>query len=89
MKLIKLKLQGPFQGLGRGPSNVFTWSYVLVKFAKVRYFNHNHFSLLSLPTVSSHPNFPSVTLPIISGGIGVAAGMLNVDNGKLSWGYIY
>ena len=27
---------GPFQGLGRGYSNVFTWSYVFVKFAEVR-----------------------------------------------------
>jgi hypothetical protein len=50
MKLMKLKFQGPFQGPERGPSNLFTWSYVFVKFAKVKYFNHNRFSLLSLST---------------------------------------
>jgi hypothetical protein len=66
MKLIKLKLQSPFQGPGRGPSNVFTWSYIFVTFEKAKYCNHNRFSLLSLPTV---------TLPIISGGVGVAAGI--------------
>jgi hypothetical protein len=54
MKLIKLKLWGPFQGPGRGPSNVFTWSYIFVKFAKLKCFNHNRFSLLSLSTPTSH-----------------------------------
>jgi len=53
MKLINLKLQGPFQGPWRGPGNVFTWSNIFVKFAKVNYFNHNRFSLLSLSTLTS------------------------------------
>jgi hypothetical protein len=69
MKLIKLKLQSLFQGPERGPSNVFTWSYIFVKFAKVKYCNHNQFSLLSLSTV---------TLPIISGGVGVTAGIFAI-----------
>lgn len=41
VKLMKVQrqglLQGPFQGPWRSPSNVFTWSYISVKFIKVRY----------------------------------------------------
>ena len=45
MKLIKPKLQDPhlhgrFQCPGMVPTNVFTWSYVFEKFAKVEYGNH-------------------------------------------------
>ena len=53
MKLINLKLQGPFQIPGRGPGNVFTWSNIFVKFVKVKYFNHSRFSPLSLSTLTS------------------------------------
>jgi hypothetical protein len=60
VKLMKLKLQGPFQGTGRGPRHVFIWSYVFVKFAKVKYFNHNQFNLLSLSNLTSPlSHFPS------------------------------
>ena len=34
VKLMKLKFQGPFPGLGRGPSNEFTWSYILKSLQK-------------------------------------------------------
>jgi hypothetical protein len=74
MKVMKLKLLSPFQGPGRGPSNAFKWFYIFVKFTKVKYFSQSRFSLLSLSTL----DLPSVTLSIVSGGIGVAAGMFAV-----------
>lgn len=45
-ELMQIKLQGP----RRGPSNVFTWSYVFVKFAKVGYFNC-HYLTLPFPSI--------------------------------------
>lgn len=61
VNLIQLKLQrlhvcppSPPQG----PGCVFRQSYGLIKFAKVRHFNHNQLRLLSLSIPSSLPNFP-------------------------------
>ena len=48
VKLMKLKLQGPIQGPERGLSNVFAWSYVFVKFAKARYFNHSRLTIIEI-----------------------------------------
>jgi len=53
VKLMKLKSQG--HSLARAPSNVFMRSCVFVKFAKVRYFNHNRLRPLSLSTPSHLP----------------------------------
>lgn len=55
VKLIKLKLTGPsfansLPKLGKGPTNLFTWSYVFIKFASVRCFSHNRLRPLSLST---------------------------------------
>lgn len=49
-----------------------------VKFAKVRYFNHNWLKPLSLPS-----DLPSVTLPLASGGIEDQA------EEKLGWSYTW
>ena len=48
MKPMKLKLQGPLRGPGRGPSSVFTWSYIFKKFAEVTYFNHNRSTIIDV-----------------------------------------
>ena len=38
----------PFQGPGKGPSNVFIWSYIFEKIAKIRYFNHNLLNIIEV-----------------------------------------
>lgn len=48
LKLMKLTLQGPFQGPGNGLSNVFIWSYFFIKFAKARYFYHSRLSIIEI-----------------------------------------
>lgn len=48
---MKHKQQGPLQDPGRGASNVFTWSCIRTKFAKVRNFNHDCLRLPSLSTL--------------------------------------
>jgi len=48
VELMKLKLQGPFQGPGKGLSSVFTWSYVFTKFAKARYFYYRRLNIIEI-----------------------------------------
>ena len=39
---------GPFQHPGMGSRNVFTWSYIFQKFAKVGYDNHNQVRIIEV-----------------------------------------
>ena len=57
VKLQGLSLAQPPPDL-KSPSNVFIWSNVFIKFAKVRYFNYSQLRLLSLFTLTSISHFP-------------------------------
>jgi hypothetical protein len=55
-----LILMDPLQGPGRGPSVVFTLSYVFEKFAKVRYFTYNQLSIIEVCQEDINRNITSM-----------------------------
>ena len=85
MELTKLKLRTllltctHFKATRGDSRNVFSWSYVFVKCAKVRYFNHNCKDHCLFPL-----RRPSDTYPSIYGSIAVATDILR-DLVKGSW----
>lgn len=75
---------GSFQGFGRVPGNAFAGSRVFVKLAKSTLLRPRS----SEATVSFHPDLPSVTFALLSGGSGITGGSLGPGLGKRESGML-